>query len=51
MNETTSAPELGREQSKERLAWKRPTLRRMNANGAHKGIVGGGDTPGSDMMS
>jgi hypothetical protein len=46
MNETRE-----HEDSDERLAWIRPTLRRMNANRADHGIVGGGDTPGNDMMS
>jgi hypothetical protein len=36
---------------KDRLAWRRPMLRRLNASRAEHGIVGGGDTPGMDMMS
>jgi hypothetical protein len=50
MNETTSAPKSGREDSNERLAWKRPMLRRLNANRAETGSAGGGDH-GANMQS
>ena len=34
-----------------RLPWKRPKLSRVKAHDAESGTVGGGDTPGKDMMS
>jgi len=51
MSKANNSPDPAIDGETERLPWKRPMLQRLSANGAEKGLSGGGDTPGVDMMS